>query len=163
VFTFYSRQGETANLLELVGRAEAAPALWLALAAQADIGAVALAAPDGPADAAFHEIKRPVLVLSGTQEGSDAGDRYRTLLPDCHFMFVYDAGRAPSAPSGRRRSRTSREFFERRDLFLVNRESGIAFPRVRSGKFRDRPPCAESSRSLDHGPSPGLSRCQGLG
>ena len=23
--------------------------------------------------------------------------------------------------------------------------------------------CAESSRSLDHGPSPGLSRCQGLG
>jgi pimeloyl-ACP methyl ester carboxylesterase len=43
------------------------------------------------------KIKRPVLVLSGTRDQSDAGDRYRTLLPDCHFIFVYDAGHAIGA------------------------------------------------------------------
>jgi hypothetical protein len=59
----------------------------LALAPRAEIGSVALAAPDG----AFREIKRPVLVLSGTKDGSAAADRYRTLLPDCHLRFVYDA------------------------------------------------------------------------
>ena len=48
-------------------------------------------------DEAFREIKRPVLVLAGTKDQSDAGDRSRTLLPDCHFMFVYDAGRAIGA------------------------------------------------------------------
>jgi hypothetical protein len=53
--------------------------------------------PDGLLDEAFREIKRPVLVLSRTKDGSDAGDRYRTLLPDCHFTFVYDAGRAIGA------------------------------------------------------------------
>jgi hypothetical protein len=35
------------------------------------------------------KIKRPVLVLVGTKDGSDAGERWRTLLPDCHFMFVF--------------------------------------------------------------------------
>jgi hypothetical protein len=38
-----------------------------------------------------------VLVLSGTKDQSDAADRYRTLLPDCHFMLVYDGGRAIGA------------------------------------------------------------------
>jgi hypothetical protein len=35
------------------------------------------------------KIERPVLVLVGTKDGSDAGERWRTLLPDCHFMFVF--------------------------------------------------------------------------
>ncbi len=105
----------------------AAAALWLALAHQ-DIGSVALAAPDGLPDDAFCEIKRPVLVLSGTKDGSDAGDRYRALLPDCHFMFVYDAGRAIGAERPEALAYIALEFFERRDLFLVSRESGMVFP-----------------------------------
>jgi hypothetical protein len=36
---------------------------------------------------------------------------------------------APSPPSGRRAlAYIALEFFERRDLFLVSRESGMAFP-----------------------------------
>jgi hypothetical protein len=31
------------------------------------------------------------------------------------------------------------------------------------GRSTEGPLCAESSRSLDAGPSPGLSRCRGLG
>src|ERR1700720_3616989 len=54
--------------------------------------------------------------------------RYRTLLPDCHFMFVYDAGRAIGAERPEALAYIALEFFERRDLFLVSRESGMAFP-----------------------------------
>ena len=95
---------------------------------QAHIGSVALAAPDGLPDEAFREMQLPVLVLAGTKDGSDAGDRYRTLLPDCHFTFVYDAGRAIGAERPEALAYNALEFFERRDLFLVSRESGMAFP-----------------------------------
>jgi hypothetical protein len=68
-----------------------------------------------------------VLVLSGTKDGSDAGDRYCTLLPDCHFIFVYDAGRAIGVERPEALADIAREFFERRDLFLASQESGMAF------------------------------------
>jgi pimeloyl-ACP methyl ester carboxylesterase len=118
---------------DLIGEgAGAAAAVWLALAPKADIGSVVLAAPDsvlgGPPDEAFREIKRPVLVLSGTKEQSAAGDRWRTLLPDCHFMFVYDAGPAIGAERPEALAFIALEFFERRDLFLVSRENGVIFP-----------------------------------
>ena len=106
----------------------AAAAMWLALAPPADIGSVALVAPDGLPDEAFRQMKRPVLVLSGTKGQSEAADRYRTLLPHCHFMFVYDAGRASGAERPEALAFITLEFFERRDLFLVSRESGRVFP-----------------------------------
>jgi hypothetical protein len=49
-------------------------------------------------------------------------------MPDCHFMFVYDAGRAIGAERPEALAYITREFFERRDLFLVSREIGMAFP-----------------------------------
>jgi pimeloyl-ACP methyl ester carboxylesterase len=89
---------------DLMGEgAGAAAAVWLALESEAEVGSIVLAAPDGLPDEAFREIKRPVLVLSGTKDASDYGEHYRTVLLDCHFMFVYDASPA-IAPSGRKRS-----------------------------------------------------------
>src|SRR5579862_4731629 len=114
---------------ELMGEgAGAAAAMWLALATKADIGSIALAAPDAPPDEAFGKIKRPVLLLSGTKDQCEAGGRYRALLPDCHFMFVYDSGRAIGAERPEALVYIALEFFERRDLFLVSGDSGIAFP-----------------------------------
>jgi pimeloyl-ACP methyl ester carboxylesterase len=95
--------------------------MWLALVPEAEIGSIVLAAPDGPPDEAFWEIKRPVLVLAGTKDGSAAGGRWRALLPDCHFMLVYDAGPAIGAERPEALAFIAREFFERRDLFLVSR------------------------------------------
>jgi hypothetical protein len=69
-----------------------------------------------------------VLVLCGTKDGSESGDRYRALLPDCHFMFVYDAGPAIGTERPEALAFIALEFFERRDLFLVSRENGRAFP-----------------------------------
>jgi pimeloyl-ACP methyl ester carboxylesterase len=118
---------------DLMGEgAGAAAAMWLAAAPEVEIGSVVLAAPanvlGGLPDEAFREIKRPVLVLCGTKDPSDAGDRYRTLLPDCHFMFVYDAGPAIGAERPEALAFIAREFFERRELFLVSRENGMVFP-----------------------------------
>jgi hypothetical protein len=93
---------------DLMGeQAGAAAALWLGAAPQVDIGSVVLAAPDGFPDEAFREIKRQVLVLFGTNDKSDAGGRYCTLLPiatSCLSMTQV----ATSAASGRRRSPLSR-------------------------------------------------------
>jgi pimeloyl-ACP methyl ester carboxylesterase len=108
--------------------AGAMTAMWLALAPEVDIGSVVLAAPDRLPDEAFREVQRPVLVLSGTKDQSAAGDRWRTLLPDCHFMFVYDAGPAIGAERPKALAFIALEFFERRDLFLVSRENGVIFP-----------------------------------
>jgi len=63
-------------------------------------------------------------VLSRTKGQYDAGDRYRTLLPDYHFTVVYDAIGAEQPEA---LAYVALEFFERRDLFLVSRESGMAF------------------------------------
>ena len=113
---------------DLMGEgAGAEAALWLALAAEAEIGSVVLAAPDGAPDEAFREIKRPVLVLCETKDRSAAGDRWRKLLTDCHFMFVYDVGHAIGEERPEALAFITLEFFERRDLFLVSRESGLVF------------------------------------
>jgi pimeloyl-ACP methyl ester carboxylesterase len=114
---------------DLMGEgAGAEAALWLALAPEAEIGSVVLAAPDGAPDEAFREIERPVLVLCGTKDQAAAGDRWRKLLTDCHFMFVYDAGHAIGEERPEALAFITLEFFERRALFLVSRESGMVFP-----------------------------------
>jgi hypothetical protein len=52
-----------------------------------------------------------------------------------HFTVVYNAGRAIGAEQPEALAYIALEFFERRDLFLVSQESGMAF-------F----PCRRSSR-----------------
>ena len=108
--------------------AGAAVALWLTLEPQAEIGSVVLAAPAGVPDEAFRQVTRPVLMLAGTEDKSDAGDRYRALLPDCNFMFVYDANCAIGVARPEALAFVALQFFERRNLFLVIRESGITMP-----------------------------------
>jgi pimeloyl-ACP methyl ester carboxylesterase len=114
---------------DLLGEgAGAATALWLALAPRMEVGAVLLAAPDGAPDAVFGKMTRPALVLSGTRDRSESGDRYRRLLPDCHFMLVYDADRAIGAERPEALASIAHEFFERHGLFLVSQENAKVFP-----------------------------------
>ncbi len=77
------------------------------------------------------ELKRPVLALFGTDDPiapPESGDRYRALLPDCNLMFVYDAAHAIDIDRPEAAAFIALEFFERQDLFLVSRESGLIFP-----------------------------------
>lgn len=116
--------------LDVMGEGSgAAAALWLARAPEVEIGSVVLVAPDTPPDAAFREMTRPVLLLAGTDEAAAAaGHRYCAMLPDCHLMFVYDAGSAIGVERPEALAFIANEFFERRDLFLVSRESGQKLP-----------------------------------
>jgi hypothetical protein len=61
---------------------------------------------------------------------SAAGDRWRTLLRDCHFMFVYETGFAIGAERPEALAFIALEFFDRRDLFLVSRENAGFFPNL---------------------------------
>jgi len=112
-------------------------ALWLGLARPAATGAIVLAAPtaltgrDMGLEGRLGDMKRPVLALFGTNDRTappEEGGRYRTLLPDCHLMFVYESGHDIAADRPEALAFIAREFFERRDLFLVSRASGLAFP-----------------------------------
>lgn len=106
----------------------AAVALWLALDAQVEVGSIVLAAPAGVPDEGFRATTRPVLMLIGTEDEPAAGDRWRAALPQCNFMFAYGARRAIGSERPEALAFIALEFFERRDLFLVSRESGVALP-----------------------------------
>jgi hypothetical protein len=56
-------------------------------------------------------------------------------------MFVYDAGRAIAAERPEALAYIAVKFCERCDLFLVSRESGIAFPYIQERKICDPPSC----------------------
>ncbi len=122
---------------DLIGHgAGAKAALWLALARPEETGAVLLVSPTALAargstlEGRLGEMKRPALALFGTKDraASDEGGRYRTLLPDCHLMFAYEAGHEVERERPEALAFIAREFFERRDLFLVSRDNGLAFP-----------------------------------
>jgi pimeloyl-ACP methyl ester carboxylesterase len=118
-----------ADRFDLIGEGKGAEtALWLALAPEAGIGSIVLVAPDGALDDAFRQMTRPVLLLCGTKDRAATGDDYARLLPDCHRMLVYDAGASIGADRPEALASIAAEFFERRDLFLVSRESGRILP-----------------------------------
>jgi pimeloyl-ACP methyl ester carboxylesterase len=74
----------------------------------------------------------PVLALFGTGDPIaplESADRYRAALADCNLFFVYDAAHAIDIDRPEAVAFMAQEFFERRDLFLVSRENGAAFPR----------------------------------
>ena len=76
-------------------------------------------------------LKLPVLALFGTADRIaplESADRYRAALSDCNLMFVYDAAHAIDIDRPEAVAFMAFEFFERRDLFLVSRESGVTFP-----------------------------------
>ncbi len=123
---------------DVIGQgAGAAAALWLGIARPAATGAIALVGPTALAERGTElerhlgEMKLPVLALFGTNDAvapSEEGGRYRALLSDCHLMFVYESGHEVASDRPEALAFIAREFFERRDLFLVSRESGLVFP-----------------------------------
>jgi pimeloyl-ACP methyl ester carboxylesterase len=118
--------------------AGATAALWLALEREGAIDAVALVGPvalDGGGgkdlERRLGAMKRPVLALFGTKDAiapPESGDRYRAALPDCNLMFVYEAGHDIAHDRPEALAFIALEFFERKDLFLVSRESGVTLP-----------------------------------
>jgi len=73
----------------------------------------------------------PVLVLFGTLDRvipPDMGRSHKEILPNCHLVFIYDAGHAISTERPEAFAEVTLDFLERREAFVVNRTSTLIHP-----------------------------------
>ena len=73
----------------------------------------------------------PTLVLFGTEDRvipPSMGRVYRQLLPNCHFVLVYDAGHAMDADRPEAFVSVVSDFVERREQFVVAQRSSLIHP-----------------------------------
>jgi pimeloyl-ACP methyl ester carboxylesterase len=113
-------------------------ALWLALTAPERVLALVLEAPAGIGHEADADLERrlpglvtPTLVLCGTRDSVNAPARgrvYKALMPNCHLVFVYDAGPAISTDRPEAFVEVVADFLERREAFVISRARTEIYP-----------------------------------
>jgi pimeloyl-ACP methyl ester carboxylesterase len=73
----------------------------------------------------------PTLVLFGTLDSvipPEIGRLYKELLPNCHLVFVYDAGHAIAAERPAAFTEVAADFLERREAFVISRTPTVIHP-----------------------------------
>lgn len=73
----------------------------------------------------------PTLVLFGTLDRvipPEMGRFYRELMPNCHLVFVYDAGHAISTDRPEAFAEVTLDFLERHEAFVVSRTETVIHP-----------------------------------
>jgi len=86
---------------------------------------------DPELEEAMRTLEVPTLVLFGTEDRltpPELGRIYRELLPQCHFVIVYDAAHAIYADRPEAFAALVSEFLERRAEFVIRRDSGLLYP-----------------------------------
>jgi pimeloyl-ACP methyl ester carboxylesterase len=86
---------------------------------------------DADFEAAMRELDVATLVLFGTEDRltpPELGRIYRELLPNCHFVIVYDAAHAIYDDRPEAFAAIVGDFIEHRAEFVVRRESGLLYP-----------------------------------
>ena len=77
------------------------------------------------------ELAVPTLVLFGTHDNvipPEMGRFYKELIPNCHLVFVYDAGHAIAAERPEAFAEVVEDFLERHEAFVVNRTETVIHP-----------------------------------
>ncbi len=92
-----------------------------------------LAGPDRDADleARMRDLTTPTLVLFGTRDSMispDMGRCYKTLMPNCHLVLVYDAGHAIGAERPEAFAEVTIDFIERHEAFVISRTETVVHP-----------------------------------
>jgi pimeloyl-ACP methyl ester carboxylesterase len=92
-----------------------------------------LRGPDRDADleTRMRGLSIPTLVLFGTLDRvipPEMGRFYKELLPNCHLVFVYDAGHAISTERPEAFAEVTLDFLERREAFVVSRTETMIHP-----------------------------------
>jgi pimeloyl-ACP methyl ester carboxylesterase len=85
---------------------------------------------DAELETEMRRLEVPTLVLFGTLDRitpPELGRHYRELLPRCHFVIVYDAAHAIAADRPEAFAAVVGDFLERREEFIVRRESGLLY------------------------------------
>jgi pimeloyl-ACP methyl ester carboxylesterase len=86
---------------------------------------------DAALEARMREIATPTLVLFGTLDHvipPEMGRHYKELLPNCHLVFVYDAGHAISTERPEAFAEVTADFLERHEAFVVSRTETVIHP-----------------------------------
>jgi pimeloyl-ACP methyl ester carboxylesterase len=92
-----------------------------------------LLGPDRDADLEkqLATLATPTLVLFGTVDRvipPDMGHFYKELMPNCHLVFVYDAGHAISTDRPEAFAEVVTDFFERREAFVISQTGTVIHP-----------------------------------
>jgi pimeloyl-ACP methyl ester carboxylesterase len=86
---------------------------------------------DAALEAQMRGLTTPTLVLFGTLDrviSPEMGRHYKELLPNCHLVFVYDAGHAISTERPEAFAEVTSDFFERHEAFVINRTPSVIHP-----------------------------------
>jgi pimeloyl-ACP methyl ester carboxylesterase len=86
---------------------------------------------DSDLEALLPGLAIPTLVLFGTVDRvipPDMGHFYKELMPNCHLVFVYDAGHAISTDRPEAFAEVVADFVERREAFVISRSATIIHP-----------------------------------
>src|ERR1700722_5935275 len=109
------------------------PAVDPAVQAQTRAFVGRLRGPDRDADLELRMrgLTTPTLVLFGTLDNvipPDMGRFYKTLIPNCHLVFVYDAGHGISTERPEAFAEVTADFLERREAFVISRTETVIHP-----------------------------------
>jgi pimeloyl-ACP methyl ester carboxylesterase len=79
----------------------------------------------------MRHLMTPTLVLFGTLDRvipPEMGRFYQELVPNCHLVFVYDAGHSISAERPEAFAEVTVDFLERHEAFVINRTQTLIHP-----------------------------------
>jgi pimeloyl-ACP methyl ester carboxylesterase len=86
---------------------------------------------DSDLETQMRSLLTPALVLFGTLDRvipPEMGRLYKELLPNCHLVFVYDAGHAISTERPEAFAEVTADFLERHEAFVINRNETVIHP-----------------------------------
>ena len=127
--------GKTALCAALIAGERVPPRSRSAIGDRAKVGpmmARVMAPPrDAELEAAMAGLQVPVLVIFGTEDrliAPETGRTYKQLLPNCHLLYVYDAGHATAADRPEAFAEAVADFLERHEQYVVSQRSSVLFP-----------------------------------
>ena len=86
---------------------------------------------DPELEAGMRGLATPVLVVFGTLDRvmpPEMGRHYKTLLPNCHLVFVYDAGHEVGTDRPEAFAEVVEDFIARREGFVISRTETVINP-----------------------------------
>jgi alkanesulfonate monooxygenase SsuD/methylene tetrahydromethanopterin reductase-like flavin-dependent oxidoreductase (luciferase family) len=89
---------------------------------------MSISSPEAAAFAAARQISGGLAVTEDRLIPPELGRVYRAILPNCHFVIVYDAAHAIYDDRPEAFAAIVIDFLERRDEFVVPRQSGLRYP-----------------------------------
>jgi pimeloyl-ACP methyl ester carboxylesterase len=86
---------------------------------------------DAVLEARMRDIATPTLVLFGTLDRMmppEMGRHYKELMPNCHLVFLYDAGHEMSTERPEAFAEVTADFLDRHEAFVINRTATVIHP-----------------------------------